>query len=123
MISETERLERSRDDLQEQVKETYVRIKAENDAIEEIKESSKKDLAETKSLKEQARILAIELDRCEEIKMKREDTIKDLQSEAEYKKNLVSNLQRDNKSLFGLINEGEVLCRKKQRTFVRSNKK
>ena len=112
-MSETLRLENTRDDLQNQLDENYARIKAENDAIEEIKESSKKDLAETKSLKEQARILAIELDRCEESKMKREDTIKDLQSEAEYKKNLVSNLQRDNKSLFGLINEGEVLIQKK----------
>ena len=104
MISETERLERSRDDLQEQVKETYVRIKAENDAIEEIKQSGMKDLAEAESLKAQARILNCELDRCEQLKNERGETIKDLYSEVAYKKILISNLQNDKKSL----TEGEV---------------
>jgi hypothetical protein len=95
--------------LQEQVKETYVRIKAENDAIEEIKQSGMKDLAEAESLKEQARILTCELDRCEQLKMERGETIKDLYSEVAYKKILVSNLQNDKKSLSGLMSEGEVL--------------
>eukprot|EP00090_Calanus_glacialis_P007236 TRINITY_DN15687_c0_g1_i1.p1 TRINITY_DN15687_c0_g1~~TRINITY_DN15687_c0_g1_i1.p1 ORF type:complete len:460 (-),score=133.39 TRINITY_DN15687_c0_g1_i1:62-1372(-) len=104
VISETERLERSRDDLQEQVKETYVRIKAENDAIEEIKQSGMKDLAEAESLKAQARILNCELDRCEQLKNERGETIKDLYSEVAYKKILISNLQNDKKSL----TEGEV---------------
>ena len=108
-MSETARIENTRDDLQNKIKESNALIKAEDDAIEKIKQSGMNDLAETERLKEQARILHEELDRCEELKKKRGETIKDLYSEVTYKQGLVSNLQRDNKSLFLMMNMGEVL--------------
>ena len=72
-MSETARMENTRDDLQNQIKENNARIKAEDDAIEEIKQSGMNNLAETERLKKEARILHEELDRCEELKMKREE--------------------------------------------------
>jgi hypothetical protein len=106
---ETTRMENKKDDLQNQIKENNARIEVENDAIAEIKQSSLNDLAETESLKEKARILHEELDRCEELEMKRGETIKDLHSEVTYKRGLISNLQRDNKSLCMMMNKDEVL--------------
>ena len=107
-MSKTARMENTRDDLRNQIKENNARIKAEDDAIEEIKQSGMKDLAEAESLKAQARILNCELDRCEQLKNERGETIKDLYSEVAYKKILISNLQNDKKSLTGLMIEGEV---------------
>ena len=62
--------------MQNQVIEQHARIKAETDAIEELKQSEKKSLAENEILKEHARILNCELERYEELKKKRDSMFK-----------------------------------------------
>ena len=73
-------MEETRNDLQKQVDETTARWKAETDAIEDIKEATKQDLAESETLKEKARMLHLELERCLKLKDKKGETIDDLES-------------------------------------------
>ena len=78
MISETASLENTRIELQNQVIEKQAQVKAETDAIEELKQSGKKSLAENDILKEHARSLKCELERYEELKKKRDSMFKEV---------------------------------------------
>jgi len=95
VIADTLELERSRDVLQGQVEATYAQVQVESAAIAELKEAGKKDLAESECLKEQSRLLNIELERNVMLEMKKESMIKILYSEVATKKVIVSNLLRE----------------------------
>ena len=98
-------MEEAKNDIEKQVKETFARLQAERDALEDIKQATKLDISETLRLREKARILNLELERCEGIKDKSEATIKDLESHAAHQKNIVSDLEKEKESLVGLLNE------------------
>ena len=98
-------MEEARNDIEQQVKETFARLQAERDALEDIKQATKLDISETLRLREKARILNLELERCEGVKDKGEATIKDLESHVAHQKNIVSDLQKEKESLVGLLNE------------------
>ena len=74
---------------------TYAQVQVESAAIDELKEAAKKDLAESECLKEQSRLLNIELERNVMLEMKKESMIKILYSEVATKKVIVSNLLRE----------------------------
>merc|ERR1711892_1097202 len=95
VIADTLELERSRDVLQGQVEATYAQVQVESAAIDELKEAAKKDLAESECLKEQSRLLNIELERNVMLEMRKESMIKILYSEVATKKVIVSNLLRE----------------------------
>merc|ERR1712142_363267 len=94
VMEEAEELERKRDELQNQVKATCAQLRLETEAIQEIKESTNKDLTESENLKEQARLLNVEVERNKRLKMKKEQMIKGLYSEYSTKNIIVSNLLR-----------------------------
>eukprot|EP00091_Calanus_sinicus_P021580 TRINITY_DN6454_c0_g1_i2.p1 TRINITY_DN6454_c0_g1~~TRINITY_DN6454_c0_g1_i2.p1 ORF type:complete len:124 (-),score=25.26 TRINITY_DN6454_c0_g1_i2:156-527(-) len=78
IISETEVLEKTRVELENQVIEKQKRIKAEIHAIEELKQSKMKTLAENEVMKEQTRMLNSQLEKYAELKKKRDSMFKDV---------------------------------------------
>ena len=105
-------MEETRNNLQKQVDETTARWKAETDAIEDIKEATKQDLAESETLKEKARMLHLELERCLKLKDKKGETIEDLESHITNQNSIVYNLQREKEtSLLSAVNKEDFSTR------------
>merc|ERR1719273_1111373 len=98
IIDKTTRLENARNDLQKQVDQTNLRIKAEDDTINGIEQAGSKVTADAVRLREEIKELESTIEKCEDDKTTKDSQIRTLRDEIAHQEDLISKLGKDKKS-------------------------
>merc|ERR1719347_586290 len=97
IIDKTSRLEANQADLQKQVDNTMVRVKAEEQNVNGIKQAGTKVTAEAGKLKDEIKQMETEIEKCEDDKSTKDSQIRTLREELAHQDDMISKLGKDKK--------------------------
>merc|ERR1719410_1066631 len=95
IIDKTNRLEAAKNDIQKQVDQTKLRIKAEEETISGISQAGAKVTSEANRLRDEIKNLESTIEKCEEDKMTKDSQIRTLRDEIAHQEDLISKLGKD----------------------------
>merc|ERR1712025_1409370 len=97
IIDKTNRLEANQADLQKQVDNTMVKVKAEEQNVNGIKQAGTKVTAEAGKLKDEIKQMETEIEKCEDDKSTKDSQIRTLREELAHQDDMISKLGKDKK--------------------------